>query len=165
VRSYKRITPSDLKHFALIAKLDREEFFNRYPRWSALYSNRLLCVALCQGAAQHFVDGENGVKDFDVWSFFREKPGHPPLPYRRVGHRVFGQPGLPASTVKSDFNGRRVDLLFRSIPYTFDRDPEASLHQYLTQGRTKTARCLAGQAVVIIEPPNFRGRVVWQAPD
>jgi hypothetical protein len=30
----------------------------------------LVCVALCQGAALHFVDGENGVKDFDVWTFY-----------------------------------------------------------------------------------------------
>jgi hypothetical protein len=161
MRSRKPITPSDLQRLAQIARSDRQDFFKRYPRWSRLYSKRLLCVALCQGAAQHFVDGKNGVKDFDVWSFFREITGHPPIPYRRVGHSVFGLQKLGASKGKSDFIGRRVDLIFRSIPFASDRDPLASLFQYLTQGRTDTARCLADQAIVIIEPPNFEGKVAW----
>ena len=27
---------------------------------------------LCQGAALHYVNGRNGVKDFDVWSFYAQ---------------------------------------------------------------------------------------------
>ena len=29
--------------------------------------------ALCQGAALHYVDAKNGVKDFDVWSFYTQR--------------------------------------------------------------------------------------------
>jgi hypothetical protein len=38
--------PADLQRLARIAQADRKDFFKRYPRWSALYSKRLLCVAL-----------------------------------------------------------------------------------------------------------------------
>jgi hypothetical protein len=31
-----------------------------------LYADRLFAVALCQGAALHYIDGKNGVKDLDV---------------------------------------------------------------------------------------------------
>lgn len=55
----------DLNRLAEIARLDQEDFFARKPRYRVLRQESV-CVALCQGAALHFVDGENGVKDFDV---------------------------------------------------------------------------------------------------
>ena len=70
-RSFAKIETSDLERLALLARQDREEFFSRYPRWQQLYSDRILCVALCQGAAVHYVNEENGVKDFDVWTFYK----------------------------------------------------------------------------------------------
>jgi hypothetical protein len=69
-RSRERIRLSDLQRLADIARSDRDDFFQRHPRWSALYSHRLLCVALCQGAAWHFVDGKNGVKGLRCLEFF-----------------------------------------------------------------------------------------------
>jgi len=36
---------------------------------------RLLGRALCQGAALRYVNGSNGVKDFDVWSFYTQYDG------------------------------------------------------------------------------------------
>jgi hypothetical protein len=43
---------------SVIAAEDRESRFARRPRW-AVYRDRILCVALCQGAALHYVDGRS----------------------------------------------------------------------------------------------------------
>lgn len=54
------------------------DLFARHPHGAGRYAGRLLCRALCQGAALHYLDGKNGVKDFDVWSFYAalgESPG------------------------------------------------------------------------------------------
>jgi hypothetical protein len=40
-------------------------------------------VPLCQGGALHYVNGSNGVKDFDVWSFYDEIDGWPSLARNR----------------------------------------------------------------------------------
>jgi hypothetical protein len=160
VRSSEPITPSDLQLLGRIAQADREDFFRRYPHWSVLYSQRLLCVALCQGAALHFVDATNGIKDFDVWSFFCEIPGQP-IRRRRVVSRDFGQPRFGTSPDKPDFIGRKVDLLFKSIACQPDSNPILSLQRYLTEKRTGAARCLADKAVVLIEPIELVGTVAW----
>ena len=170
MRSHKRINSSDLKRLAEIARADRERFFARYPRWSGLYSQRLLCVALCQGAALHFIDGARastrararykGVKDFDVWSFFCAHPDEP-IRRRRVVARDFGHPKFGTSSDRPDFIGRKVDLLFKSIDCAPGSGPIASLQRYLTETPTKTARCLAKKAVVLIEPSRLLGVVAW----
>lgn len=66
-RSYERITERDLARLAQIAREDRAGRLARRPRWR-VYEKRIICVALCQGAALHYLDGANGVKDFDVWT-------------------------------------------------------------------------------------------------
>jgi hypothetical protein len=81
-RSFEKIEKADLKRLLDLATEDRDEFFARHPGWKKLYSKRLLCTALCQGAAQHYVDGTNGIKDFDVWTFYAEHP-EAAYPYRR----------------------------------------------------------------------------------
>ena len=67
-RSLVPITREDLLRLGHIAREDREEFFDRRPRYRVL-ADRVIAVTLCQGAALHFLDGQNGVKDFDVWTF------------------------------------------------------------------------------------------------
>jgi hypothetical protein len=71
-RSPARIDVADLLRLAALAADAETELFRRNPRGSGRYAGRLLGRALCQGAALHYVDGENGVKDFDVWSFYAE---------------------------------------------------------------------------------------------
>jgi hypothetical protein len=73
-RSFIRIEASHLERLALLSREDREEFFSRLAGWRRLYADRILCVALCQGAAVHYVNEKNGVKDFDVWTFTRSIP-------------------------------------------------------------------------------------------
>lgn len=159
-RSYERITLEDLNHLAGIARLDREDLFARRPRYRVLEEG-LICVALCQGAALHFVDGENGVKDFDVWTFYTVRPGHPAFPWRRRRARVFGDPTFGRPPNRPDFAGRYVDLLGRSIEAFGETDPAAILRRYLSEGRTGSARALAEKAVVLLEPSDQIGAVVW----
>jgi hypothetical protein len=118
-------------------------------------------VALCQGAALHFVNGENGVKDFDVWTFYAAHPDHPAFPWRRRVARDFGDPRFGRTPNTAGFVGRRVDLLGRSIEVGEEGDPAAALAAYLSEGRTASARALARKAAVMLEPPNRRGAVVW----
>ncbi len=109
-RSRKAISKDDLSHLSAIAHADREQMFAKNPRW-ALYRNRLLCVALCQGAALHYIDGKNGIKDFDVWTFFAANPKRPypdPALYRRNRHVDFASPkfGKSDDPRYADFVGR-----------------------------------------------------------
>jgi len=55
---------------AVLAAEAEAELFQRNPRGSGRYAGRLLGRTLCRGAALHYVNGKNGVKDFDVWSFY-----------------------------------------------------------------------------------------------
>jgi hypothetical protein len=159
-RSYERLTPDDLARLAAIASDDRDARFARRPRWRP-YAERVLCVALCQGAALHYVDGGNGVKDFDVYTFYAEHPTGPfPVRWRTAvdfGPSRFGRhPGDQKS-----FSGRRVDLIGRSLAVPPDADPVEAVQRYLVAGRTETARQLAMKAVVLLEPEELRGEIIW----
>ena len=85
-RSLARIEIADLLRLAADAEA---ELFGRNPDGSGRYAGRLLGRALCQGAALHYVNGRNGVKDFDVWSFYAQHDDWP-FPARWRGTRDFG---------------------------------------------------------------------------
>lgn len=160
-RSLAPIDSGVLLRLAELATDAERELFLRNPRGSGRYSGRLLCRALCQGAALHYVNGSNGVKDFDVWSFYAEIDDWP-FPSRWRGTRDFGPskfgryPGDPPH-----YEGRLVDLFGRSLPVQSDTDPTGALRRYLTAGRTRTAEALAAKAVVLIAPRNRAGEIVW----
>ncbi len=158
-RSLSPITLDDLARLGRIAREDRESFFARLPRYRAL-EDRVIAVALCQGAAAHFLDGKNGVKDFDVWTFYAAHPDAT-YPDRRRVARDFGDPKFGQTLDQMRFVGRRVDLLGRSLKALPDSDPAEVLHTYLTERRTKSAKHLASKVVVLIEPTDREGQVVW----
>jgi hypothetical protein len=159
-RSYEPIDRDDLIRLAEIARADLVDLFTRKPHYSVL-EDRLVCIALCQGAALHFVDRTNGVKDFDVWAFFAAHPDTPAFPWRRRKARDFGDPKFGRSPDKPDFVGRHVDLLGRSLEAAENADPAVVLRAYLSAGRTETARRLSAKAVVLLEPVDRLGTVVW----
>lgn len=66
VRSFQFLRPTDLKRLTGIAMVNLEAFFWRSSETARLYKNRLLGLALCQGAAEHFVRPGHGVKDLGV---------------------------------------------------------------------------------------------------
>lgn len=160
-RSLARIDRNDLLRLAKLAADVEAGLFARHPQGAGRYSGRLLCRALCQGAALHYLNASNGVKDFDIWSFYSERDDGP-FPYRWRGTADYGPskfgryPDDPPS-----FTGRRVDLLGRSLAATLDADPAAVLRNYLSATRARSAKELAAKAVVLINPEERAGEIVW----
>jgi hypothetical protein len=148
-----------LDAFDELAAHDEQDLFRRTPGGAGRYKGRLICRALCQGAARHYVDHVNGVKDFDVWSFYRAIDSGP-YPYRRIGHADFGPSKFgrrPSDDAR--FTGMRVDLIGRSLPASPSDDPALVLRKYLSAATTESARRLAAKAVVLINPRNRAGEV------
>ena len=161
-RSYVRITRVDLQRLGEIAARDRADLFQRKPDTGRLYADRLFAVALCQGGALHYLDGKNGIKDLDVWSFFKPNPARQFPPGRRK-ELDFGDPKFGVTEGWPHFVGRRVDHIGRAIPDIDYSDPVAVLRRYLSNGTTKSARQLAKKAMILIEPALLLGTVVWPA--
>ena len=114
-RSFEKIKLTDLARLADLALDDLRSLFNRKPR-SRVYAKRLMLLCLCQGAARHYVYGDRGINDFDVWAFFRPHPEYR-FPYRRHGRVDFGPSRFgrnPKGAAR--FTGRRIDVMGRSIP-------------------------------------------------
>lgn len=134
--------------------------FRRNPHGSGRYAGRLLGRALCQGAALHYV---NGVKDFDVWSFYAQYDDWP-FPPRWRGTRDFGPSKFGRySGDPPHYSGSRVDLLGRSLPVPVGTDPADAVRRYLAARRTASAKALAAKAVILIVPENRAGEIVWPA--
>lgn len=157
-RSFLPIEHADLLRLAHIARRDRELYFRLHPYWAELYADRLLCVALCQGAARHYLDGTTGINDLDIFSFYIRHPDRHWFARRRAIYD-FGDPKFGQSADKPQFIGRRVDCMGRSIDGSLGEDPVHAVRRYLRQQRTATARLLAEQAVIMLEP--HCGTVIW----
>lgn len=158
-RSFEPLTDAHLASLAEIARADREDRFTRRPRWS-VYRDRVLLVALCQGSVLHYLDGANGVKDLDVWTFYARHPeGEFPPRWRVMAD--FGPSPLGRHPDDAGFVGRHVDLIGRSIDAVQGGDPVRTVRTCLRAGGTESARLLAGKAVVAIDPPELRGTTVW----
>lgn len=160
-RSFKRITKGDLRRLAAIAAADRRDFFARHPDWAKLYARRAFATALCQGAAQHFVEGKVGVQDFDVYTFYTPNPARRWYAKRRQP-RDFGSSKFGRSDDCPAYVGRRVDLLARAIDRGPREDLAEAICRWLRAGRTKSAQLLAQKAVVLLSPPQRLGEIVWR---
>jgi hypothetical protein len=162
-RSYKPIRRSDLELLAGLASADRQQFFKRRKDWARFYRGRVLAVALCQGAASHFVDHKTGINDFDIYTFYAE---HPKRRWyaKRMKHVDFGEPRFGQSIDRPTMVGRRVDLMGRTLPVTPKSDPGLAICRWLQRQETKTARLLAQKAVVLIRPRARCGEVLWVGP-
>ena len=153
------LTGEHLRRLAVIAEKDREGLFSRNPHLS-VYRDRILLTALCQGAALHFVNGTNGVKDLDVYTFYAADPGVG-YPYRRRGVVDFGDSELGRHPDDHGFRGRRVDLLGRTLKVDPSTDPLAAVRDYLRAGATTTAKELAKKALVALDHGDGFGEIVW----
>lgn len=162
-RAYEPLTKADLKRLGRIAAQDRADLFERKPETGRLYAGKLFAVALCQGGALHYLDGKNGIKDLDVWSFFVPNIRRP-FPPRRRAKLDFGDPRFGITDDCPHFVGRRVDHIGRCIPAADYSDPVGVLRSYLRSGTTESARLLSQKAMVLIEPLHLLGTVVWPVP-
>ncbi|MDV3135325.1 hypothetical protein [Mycobacterium sp. 29Ha] len=159
-------TDAHLKRLLKIAREDERRLFERNPHL-AVYRDRLLLVALCQGGGLHYVDCQrgvekrNGVKDLDVYTFYSEH-SKTRWPYRRHGVADFGESEFGYHPGKrKDFVGRHVDLLGRALPVRPDANPVEAVRKWLTDSNNKTPRLLRTKGVVGLHPGRLRGQVIW----
>lgn len=161
--SQELINAEDLAVLAQVARGDVERFFSRRPDMARLYQNRFLCSALCQGGAIHFAfpDYGYGVKDFDVWIFFSQTPpGHPRGMFKRRPTPVaFPSPKFGEDPGHIVVGGRRIDLLWRTVNGT-PKEPVRAVQAWLGGG-SKSARQLGAKCVVLVDPGELRGRIIW----
>jgi len=160
-RSFERITKADLKKLARLARAERDEFFGRHNEWAILYRKRIVCSALCQEAALHYLNGTTGVREFNVWTFYAEHP-EAQFPFQQIAKRDFGKSRFGQDPQSPEaYQGRRVELQGRSLDCKPGDDPIEVLQQYLKSGETPSARELREKAVVLLEPEKYLGYVVW----
>jgi hypothetical protein len=158
-RSKEVITKATLRRLLYLARGDMESFFQRNPRYK-VYEGKEVIVALCQGAALHYLDKKNGIKDFDVWFIYPEKLLT--LPYRRVGVVDFGKSKFgvhPKAAIKG-YEGRTIDVLMRSDSFFIGKDPENELVNYLKFRNSKTSRLLAQKAAIGLYPESLFGKPI-----
>jgi hypothetical protein len=158
-RSFERITPNDLARLGQIAVDDFADLCQR-KEYCRPYANRLRLICLCQGAARHYVHHDHGVWDFDLWGFFEEVPGHP-FPYRRRGEHDFGPSKFGRDLDDDAFEGRKVDVIGRSIRMPKNGTPIEAVQHYLREARTRSASLLAERPVIVLWPVKDRGRAIW----
>lgn len=164
VRSSKPITKLDLRRLRDSAIKELDSFFNRrYDLYK--FRSKVIAIALCQGAANHYVKRKTGVKDFDIFFFFSE------YDRRLINRRHIKMDsklhkfGIHPEDVACGFQGRRIHFLRRAIDTDLVRavlgDPRKVVVGYLERGRTKTAQQLTGKAVVGLWPDNLFAKVLW----
>ena len=160
-RSYERITRVHLKRLLRIARLEREDFFKRHKEYAILYRKRVLCTALCDDAALHYVNGQTGVLQFSVWTFYAEHP-EASFPYWHEERYDFGRSPFGRLTgAPESFKGRPVDLAGRSIGASPADDPLDALQYFLRRAKNPAPKRLAEKAVVLIEPEPLAGYLAW----
>ena len=146
-----------LRRLTIAAQLDREAFFAEHPRWRRSYGDRVEAVVLAEGSRRQ-VDGSR-VAPLEVWTFFRHHPDGPfPTRRRRVPptrdpwKQVLSEPTL---------TGRPLTLVSVSLEADRFDDAEQVIRRYLMTGKTAGAQRLAKGRVIVLEPAQNRGRVVW----
>jgi len=161
-RSLEPLTKEDLKDLYMGSVQRLHEYFiqGQGVKWKELYDiEKPLAVALCQGAAMHYHDGVNGIKDFDVWFFYPFKQKH--LPYRTIWNWDYKKPKFGKHPSIPGYTGRTVDVLVRSIKNFTKNDPVRTIHNFLQYENTASSRELAKKAVVMLAPDSLLGKVVW----
>jgi hypothetical protein len=160
LRSHLPIGRGDLLRLLALARSDREAYFREHPDW-AIYRARVICTALCQGAAVHFATGKGGINDFDLYTFYAAAPARKWYA-KRLKKVDFGDPKFGRSQESpKGFVGRRVDLQGRALDVPPGTAPALAVRQYLRHPSSDTARHLAQKAVVLLEPEPLLGTVIW----
>lgn len=124
----------------------------------------LVAGVLAQGAAAHYLDpaARIGVKDLDVWLFYAQRHGIGRVQERgRAAIYDFGPSSLGRHPEDaSAFEGRRVDVMTRSIAPPLDTDSADAVRGWLARGAV-SPRLLRERPVVMLWPRARCGEIVW----
>lgn len=158
-RVYLPVRKRHLRFLVQVTKIELEAFFRRNPRQVSRYRNRFLAAALCQGAALHYLNRKNGVKDFDIHLFYVQHPKHKQMS-RAVKPLIMEVP---------DFGIREIDFIRTVVPERFaqgaDHSVSGVLQRFLQRRPTSNARFLTEKAVIGLIPEHLFARVVWPIHD
>ncbi len=158
-----------------IGKQDLQKF--RQIAWEVLrdtqygreFSMHVICIALCQGSANHYAvthgyasryldPKKAGLKDIDIWFFFNRLGFHPLWKRTQdLSSSKFGK-----NPEDSGYIGRRMDFFGRSIPFQPGDDLKSALLRWFQNGKPKSSPWyLVQKAVVALYPENIMGDVLW----
>lgn len=161
-RSLEPITKEDLRELleGSIKRLRDYFVYGNGVKWLKYYDiEQPLVTALCQGAALHYCDNSNGIKDFDIWFFYPFNQLH--LPYRAIWTWDYTNQKFGCHPSIQNYKGRKVDVIVRSIRNYTINNPIKTIQQFLEHQGIKSAIELAKKAVVILFPESFLGEVAW----
>lgn len=143
----------ELRALVALAKTEERFFFERNPHLVRPYRDRLLAVALCQGAALQYLRCGYGVKDFDVHFFYAQNPSKPRLSraVKRISASVGRFSDVPVDFIRTVV---RVDDAKRTVAQR--------IKFFLEEQPTANAMHLSKKAVVGLMPNALFERVLWR---
>ncbi|MGA1987670.1 MAG: hypothetical protein ABSG72_15505 [Candidatus Sulfotelmatobacter sp.] len=145
----------ELEALRRLAKEEEIDFFRRNAHLIGVYRDRLIAVALCQGAALQCMGLGRGVKDFDVHFFYLQNPAKPRL--SRTVKRI--------SAVIGAFANIQVDFVRTIVPYDPACEQMSSVEQvrrFLASKRTRNAFHLAKQPAIGLLPDELFNVIIWR---
>lgn len=152
------VTARELRDLARLAAVEAAAFFVRNPHLSEHYQQRLILVALCQGAALQYIGCGRGVKDFDIHFFYAQNPKKKIL--SRATKEVYACIG--------DFPVLPVHFMRAVMPETQPcLEAEAAIQavqEFLRNKPTTRAYHLSKKAVIGLYPAEMFGIEIWRSP-
>jgi len=148
------INHDDLQAFAARALSRLAEVYDRAPV-AGSYKDRLLVLALAQGGALHFLDRKTGLKDIDIWAFYKGGLDRP-FPVRARWTADLGISKFGKHPEDTTFSGRRMDILGRSVETRQNDDITTPVSRWLN-GYSGSAHELRQKAVIAIYPHQLIG--------
>lgn len=152
-RAYEPLTRNDLQRLKKLALLEHKKFFKRNPHLKSVYYNSLIGICLCQGAAAHYLNPKVGIKDFDIWHFYKEGENSV-FPYR--AHK----------RIESGYGDIPIDFLKRAIPKRIYNSHSGNIEQiimeYLQERNTNTKKLLLKKPIIGLHPKRIFGKVIWR---
>lgn len=165
-KSLEIITDEDLKILIKLAREEHKNFFKRNPELESYYKNSLLCILLGQGAALHYYNGKYGVKDFDVYLFYKENSEKKLLVRRtkNINHKIGKFGNIKIDFIKKMIKtkyivGNEEDVL--KIINKLLTESKSSVVKFLTV-RAKKEKGRLKNAIIGLYPVSIFKKILWE---
>jgi hypothetical protein len=167
-RSYLEIQRQHLEKLRDVTKERIRRFFENNLR-QAIFKDKLFAIVLIQGAALHFLDLTNGIKDFDILLIFRESNA---VSNNSVKHifvrRLTCDSSMPEfgrypRDNPNKFPNRHVDIFLREIEnnYLAGNDILQGLKNYFKNKQSTSFDHWRAKPVIGIWPEEILEKIIW----